>query len=280
MLPVIKYILDLTPSITDVTGSRIYPFVREEETEMPAIMLDIAGIDSVSSSGGHACVDRYDVTLQIYAQTAAQANSLLMAARSALNGQVGEYSIDGILYNVAHLSIAGMSQGQSSQGRVYTGTMEIEAHLALDGGSYTPVPVPDRVGGASLDDLSDVSVPSPGSGNVLKFDGGKWIAGTVSGSGSFFVSESITSVSTLPYTVLTADVLILVAPASGTITLPDPAVLTPGQGFVIKDVSGSATLATVIDTVSGSIDGYSDITLSTPYSAMTIISDGTNYFII
>ena len=53
----------------------------------------------------------------------------------------------------------------------------------------------------------------------------------------------------------------------------------PGKVFIIKEITGYASATNHIDIapVSGMVDGASQAMLATPYGAMWLMSDGTNY---
>lgn len=62
------------------------------------------------------------------------------------------------------------------------------------------------------------------------------------------------------------------------IELPNPSDCS-GKVFIIKEITGYASITNHIDIspISGTIDGANQIELSTPYGAVWLMSDGTNY---
>ncbi len=80
---------------------------------------------------------------------------------------------------------------------------------------------------------------------------------------------------TSDYTVQADDQIIL---GNGTVTIT---LLAPvkDRAFTIKNIHASNTV-TVATTGSETIDGASTISLSTQYDAITVISDGTNWYIV
>ena len=64
--------------------------------------------------------------------------------------------------------------------------------------------------------------------------------------------------------------------AAVTVTLPDPALVEVGAELVIKDEGGNAT-ANVI-TLTGTVDGAVNPTISTDYDKQTLYSNGTAWF--
>lgn len=92
-----------------------------------------------------------------------------------------------------------------------------------------------------------------------------------------FVYASVVSVSTNT-TLTTGNTVVLVSASGGsrTITLPAP---TAGKILIIKKTDSSLNTV-VISPPSGTIDGAASKSLLTQYDSLTIVSDGTNFFII
>lgn len=96
------------------------------------------------------------------------------------------------------------------------------------------------------------------------------------GIGYKYVSKAIN------YTLAITDTIIGANSSGGAITLNLPAVV-PSAGWTceIKDIGGAAATNNI--TISGNgnnIDGASSIALTTNYSSVSIISNGTNYYIV
>ena len=66
-----------------------------------------------------------------------------------------------------------------------------------------------------------------------------------------------------------------------TIDLPNTPALTAGRFYVIKDISGNASInnITINRADSATIDGATSQTINSNYGSMKLISDGTNWFI-
>ena len=81
--------------------------------------------------------------------------------------------------------------------------------------------------------------------------------------------------------VVSGDYLILANAAGGAITLNlPPAALVPGRIYVIKRINSGANTVTVDANGSETIDGALTHVLSPQWNAITIISNGTAWFII
>jgi len=90
-----------------------------------------------------------------------------------------------------------------------------------------------------------------------------------------------TATKTTNYTITGSDTVIFADATSGnvTITLPLASGL-PGYRFYVKRIDGSANSVTVQRTNSDTIDGQTSHTLDVQYMSVTLVSNGSNWFII
>jgi hypothetical protein len=100
---------------------------------------------------------------------------------------------------------------------------------------------------------------------------GRVTAGS-NGSSSYTIVTSSAN-----YNVTTNDGVIL-ANGAITITLPSASTVT-GKTIIIKRISNSGPV-TVNVTSNGTIDGYNNITIDQIYTSLTIVSNGTSWWII
>jgi hypothetical protein len=142
---------------------------------------------------------------------------------------------------------------------------------AVDGSQLTGVTA--DVSTASLGDLSDVDLTTsaPTSGNFLKYDGTNWVPADV-GKPSVSTSETASAPSG-------SEQVYILTPATN-ITFSLQAAATCGAGFryVIKNMS--ANTITVDPNGAETIDGQSSFSLDIQYGTLTIITDGSNWFIV
>jgi len=121
-------------------------------------------------------------------------------------------------------------------------------------------------GGASaLDDLTDVTITSPSTNQVLKYNGSAWVNGTGGASWTYSaVSANTSAVAGYRYIVDTSS-------ANLTITLPSSATL--GDEVMIIDGTGNAsTHAITVDKNGGKIAGSaSNMTVTTDRAAFTLV---------
>lgn len=85
---------------------------------------------------------------------------------------------------------------------------------------------------------------------------------------------------TASYTATTADQLLLVNNTSAiTVTLP-AASEAEGKRFVVKKASNNNHPVTVVVSGSGTIDDSTSQVITTPYTSLDFVSDGSEYWII
>jgi hypothetical protein len=125
------------------------------------------------------------------------------------------------------------------------------------------------------------STSSGGSGTVtsigLSSDSGSTTAiTTIDGSGAdTLVTKSV------DYDILTTDKFILsdLATAGADITFTMPTSSTSGQSWHIISTDSVGTYKTIIDGNGGNINNATTYNLIGPHAAISIVSDGTNYFV-
>jgi len=124
MLEAVYSILNSTASITDIVGTSIYPLIREEETDMPALMMETIAISPIDTNSG-AKATEYRVDVHSYSQTVQQSNALMLLVRSALDRVEGDHAG----YSVAFSHVTGMDLDVVAGGRVYTSTTSVSFHV-------------------------------------------------------------------------------------------------------------------------------------------------------
>lgn len=171
---------------------------------------------------------------------------------------------------------------------------------------------------ASLDDLNDVVITNESAGQLLSFNGTNWVnTNTISASLSMtsgthitlpdapvhqtdavnkaYVDSLVASVLGVtitptafvgtgdsPYLVLPTDQAIIANVSAGPLTIILPANHTNGTVYEIKDETGTSDIhnITVISADGDLIDGLPTTVLNTTYQMITLVSDGTNWYII
>mgnify|MGYP003148298267 FL=1 len=135
--------------------------------------------------------------------------------------------------------------------------------LSSDSGSVTPITASGTFAIVGADGVS-----TSASGSTL----------TISGGGSRSIATK-----TGNYSVTASDGFILIdhSGSSGdiTLTLPAPASGLSGESWHFIDTGSAGTYKTIIDGNGGNVNGSSTYNLIGAKAAVSIVSDGTNYYV-
>jgi len=146
---------------------------------------------------------------------------------------------------------------------------------ALDGSQLTNLPATS----AALDDLTDVVITSPVNGQALVYNNAtsQWVNGSTTGDLIDVTSASPSGTYTITSQAGVQEVYLLTLGANTTVTIPSASGPGAGYLYVIKNMS---SFTMTITPSSGTIDGNASFASSVQYAAISLISDGTNWFII
>ena len=150
---------------------------------------------------------------------------------------------------------------------------------AVDGSQLTGI----SASVAALNDIGDVSAAAPNNGDVIAYNStsGDWEATAQSGGGGSAPSVTVSSPSTdqtlsAPSGIEEA----YIYTPSANITVNLVAAATCGSGFKYQIKNRSTNTITIDPNGSEAIDGSSTFALSTQNASVTLITDGSNWFII
>jgi len=199
----------------------------------------------------------------------ASGNSLMELAVSTLNG-------------LSDVVISGAASGEVLR---YNGSAWVDAQLAYSDLSGAPTNVSSFTNDAgyltditaeNLGDLSDVAYPSaPTDGQILK-----WVNANSRWEPAAHVPSAPSVTSGTPgstYSITTHDgieeIYLLTPSVDCTVSIPAAEDAGSGYKYYIKNLSANVL------TINATIDGQASFDLSVQYSAIGIVSDGTNWFI-
>jgi hypothetical protein len=140
-----------------------------------------------------------------------------------------------------------------------------------NGSNYSGFKAPTSISGDQILELPD---GDGGVGQVMVTDG----AGVLEWAYKHFAPR--TSITSASYAAVSSDAILAVDYAGTvSITLPSPA---SGKVLIIKDEGGNAGSNTITINSNSSevIDGASNITITTNFDSVTLISNGTDWFSI
>ena len=151
---------------------------------------------------------------------------------------------------------------------------------------FTDARADARIGAADLTDLNDVSYTAgPGIDNyVLTFDNATSTWGAEPSAGGGGSAPTLTAASpSSNYTISTStgieEIYILTPSANISVFLPAASTCGSGYKYNIKNMSASNTL-TIDPNLSETIDGSTTHVISNQYESLTLVTDGSNWFII
>jgi hypothetical protein len=163
------------------------------------------------------------------------------------------------------------------------------AVLVTDGpeGPTGPPGPPGTLGSALLDDLSDVSVSTPSTGNFLQWDGSQWIATSNSASFNSVTAGGITSGVVGSTTISTDSGDLTIAPASLTVNIGNDLVATgtiTGSSVIANSIvfegsteDSNETTLQVLDPTADRIISLPDATGTVALSEVIITQQTTSY---
>jgi len=118
-----------------------------------------------------------------------------------------------------------------------------------------------------------------GAGSVSTSVSGTTV--TITGSGSMLLNTVTVDVFSSPYTVASGVDVVFVDANSGNITINLPSTATDGRRIYIVD-QGASGVTGYNTTVSGNgnqINGNTTFTINSSYQALSVVGDGSNYYI-
>jgi hypothetical protein len=125
-------------------------------------------------------------------------------------------------------------------------------------------------------------VGAPDSTLVLDAIGNATFAGDVDVTGGYITRSTATKTNAdSPYTVVGADYALFCDATSGSITINLPAASSStGRTLVVKKTDGSVNSVIIDGSGAETIDGAATATITTQYESITIVCDGTEWWII
>jgi hypothetical protein len=221
----------------------------------------------VSSSAFHGNTAYFSSDVQI-------AGTLIGASPLKISGAI---DIVDDLGNV--ISGLGTSIFSSSAGAMFVQAISSSNDLAVSGNIHATTYYGD---GSNLTGIDSAS------GSARQYSStGMETSGYLKVSGSATFASGIThnraAITAASYTILVTDYYIGADPTSNAITLTLPAAATAGGGktYIIKDEGGTAAINNITIDGDGSetVDGVTTVDITSPYGALNLYSDGSNWFV-
>ena len=148
---------------------------------------------------------------------------------------------------------------------------------AVDGSQLTNLP---SASVAALNDIGDVSAAAPTNGQVIVYNStsGDWEAGDQTNTPATVTVSSPSTDQTLSAPSGIEEVYIYTPSTAINVNLV--AAATCGSGFKYQIKNVSTNTITIDPNTTETIDGAATFALSTQYASVTLVTDGSNWFII
>ncbi len=121
------------------------------------------------------------------------------------------------------------------------------------------------------------------SGNFIRLGigSGNQVLGVSSGVPAWGQVIFVTASKTADYTITSSDTVIMASASGGNVVITLPLASTvSGYRFYVKRTDSSGNTVTLARSGSNTIDGATSHTLDAQYTSVTVVSDGSNWFII
>jgi hypothetical protein len=259
--------------------------------EVNATSFDISGTEVISSAGNLAVnAIEFDGNIDIANPGAFSLGASMGANTMTLGGSTSTVRIAGDLEVVGTLERVTETELLIEDKAVIVASGSANAAAAAGAGLIVDIASGDmswlyqangeNVGGVDASSSGDIFVASGSAGLIdiqaAAFYGDGSNLTNVNASG---VEETVQDVNSTGTINLNNGLQVLADCSAGDITLTLPSVASlEGKMLKIKRKGGGN--AVTLDTASGTIDGASTIILDSDFAAVTIISDGSNFFVI
>ena len=259
--------------------------------EVNATSFDISGTEVISSAGNLAVnAIEFDGNIDIANAGAFSLGASMGANTMTLGGSTSTVRVAGDLEVVGTLNRVTETELLIEDKAVIVASGSANAAAAAGAGLVVDIASGDmtwlyqangeNVGGVDASSSGDIFVASGSAGLIdiqaAAFYGDGSNLTNVNASG---VEETVQDVSATGTINLNNGLQVLADCSAGDITLTLPSVASlEGKMLKIKRKGGGN--AVTLDTASGTIDGASTIILDSDFAAVTIISDGTDFFVL
>ena len=115
-----------TTQALQVVGTRIFPNVAPQTTQLPFIIYDLTGVTPTPTKENASTLDINDFTVSVYAETYSQAELLAVEVRSALD-YTGYETIDAVLIqSINFISYNDIFDDTSGNAGIYRKALDFE----------------------------------------------------------------------------------------------------------------------------------------------------------
>ena len=206
-------LLDNSTDLTAIVGTRIYPEVAQQDAPLPYVVYNISNNEPSDTKREPSKMDTANIEVNCYSTSYTQVIDMSVAVRAALDRVTGTYS--GVnVQSIAYMNeVIDFDEGQRAynvssdydvrisrtdfeiaQGSPITGVdlgdlADVNTTgvtngqvIAYNAATAVWLPATDAGGAEQLNDLSDVIISLPASGEFFRYDGDEWVNDTANKS--------------------------------------------------------------------------------------------------
>lgn len=132
MLDLVNHLLRQSSDLDSSVGRKLFPYMRGEETSMPAVMYEFTGTEFTSTHDSSSKHDVCTVEVYTYAKSVASAMAIATQVREALDGKSGKFNFTangGLNYNLIESRITGFEMVSEHEGKVFVAAQSFEFAL-------------------------------------------------------------------------------------------------------------------------------------------------------
>ena len=232
--------------------------------------LNVSGAATLAATGSFSSVNMTGSLSGSH--TAVFGSSVSSSGDVAVTGNVHAAAYYGDGANLTNVGVSGSARHYSTTGFETSGYLRVSGSTTLAGtGSVSSIVATGSISGSSTLEAAGAAILGSSLG--------------VSGSATFAAAMiyNRAAITAATYTIQLTDYIVGADPSSNTIqlTLPAASSAASGQSYLIKDEGGAANTNTITIVRAGSdtIDGETSVAINSPYGALGLYTDGSNWFI-
>ena len=119
MLDLVYNKLTNESNLTDIVSTRIFPFLRQPGSELPAVMFEQTNASFTPTKTTTSVNDEFEFTVNCFSESISQAWSMHTIVRNIFEGMAGSFTIGSNNYEVASTVIDAVASDVMDDGNVF-----------------------------------------------------------------------------------------------------------------------------------------------------------------
>ena len=102
-----------------ITGARIFPYLRQQGSELPAVMFEQTNANFTPTKTTTSVNHEFEFTVNCFSESISEAWSMHTIVRNNFEGLAGTYTVGSNVYNVASTTIDAIASDVMDDGNVF-----------------------------------------------------------------------------------------------------------------------------------------------------------------